>query len=96
MKIPSWVENIFARLFSGTVGNIGESKLVRVLQTLHDTNPESYALAIEGLNVFVEAITPIIEATETKIDDNLIDSLKDAVEKSSKDNEEGSEEPIKE
>lgn len=75
--------NIFAELLLNTLAGgletIGESKLVDVLQKLHDTNPTQYKAAIEGGHALVTSLTPIAAGTSTKIDDAILGAFSDAI-----------------
>ena len=71
---------------ASTLETVGETKLVEVLQELHDKNPETYQQAIIGGRALCEALEPIVAKTGTKIDDSIINALKEAIEISSSSN----------
>lgn len=73
---------LFKTLLEGgaeIVETVAESKLVEVLQHLHDTNPDAYKAAIHGGNALVKALKPITDGTATQLDDAVIDSLHNAI-----------------
>ncbi len=65
-----------------TVEALGESKLIEALQILHDKNKEQYTLAIQGGYTLCNALLPIVTASKTKIDDAVVQSIKEAIEAS--------------
>lgn len=73
-------------LFAAAFGQIGESKLVDVLQQLHDKHPLQYEAAIKGFSVGVKALLPLVEASKTPIDNLFLNALNDAVIESAKNN----------
>lgn len=76
------MKKILLDLLAGTLETIAESKLVEVLQKLHDTNPVQYKAAIYGGLSLVAALKPLTDGTATKIDDAVINSLEDALKQS--------------
>jgi hypothetical protein len=68
---------------SSSLETIGETKLVEVLQQLHDKNPEQYQAAILGGQALVTALLPIVSKTGTKIDDAIVKALSEAIATSS-------------
>ena len=64
------------------VETVGESKLVDLLQELHDNNPTQYKAAIEGGKALVSVLQPIVSGTKTKIDDAIINALSEALNQS--------------
>ncbi len=71
---------------TGALQSIGESKLVDVLQQLHDKDAERYKAAILGGKALVVALAPLVDGTGTKIDDALLNALGDAIETSASNN----------
>jgi len=78
--------NFLLELLSGALASIGESKLVEVLQTLHDNDKTpgktDYRSVILGGYSFVVGISKLTDSTKTKIDDAIVSSLKEAIETS--------------
>lgn len=83
--MASFQETLF-NLFSGTVESIGESKLVEVLQTLHDTNLDQYKAAIFGGIALTKALAPLTAKSSTKVDDVLVQAIEEALTESAKNN----------
>ncbi len=71
---------------AGMVESAAEMKLVEVLQKLHDNDPARYKAAILGGLALVAALKPITDGTATKLDDAVIDALKEALETSAAQN----------
>ena len=67
---------------ASSLESIGESKLVEVLQKLHDSNRDQYLAALLGGRALVFALDPLADTTKTQIDDAIISSLKDAINRS--------------
>ena len=80
------MKELIFNLLAGSLESIGESKLVQVLQELHDKNPGQYKVAILGGLQLVLALEPIVLTTGTKIDDAIIKALREAIETSAIDN----------
>lgn len=80
------MKELIFNLLAGSLQAIGESKLVEVLQQLHDKNPAQYQLAILGGLQLVLALEPVVETTGTKIDDAIVKALKEAIDTSAKNN----------
>lgn len=78
--------NFFVNLFSGTIAEAGESKLVEVLQQLHDSDLESYKAAIYGGQALVSKLSPVVAGTGTEIDDAILQAISEAIETSAADN----------
>lgn len=74
--------NFLLELLSGTLAEIGESKLVEVLQDLHDKNPVAWKSVIHGGLSFATGISQLTDKSKTKIDDALVNAIKEAVETS--------------
>lgn len=78
--------NFILELLSGTLAELGESKLVEVLQELHDKDKTEgktdYRSVILGGLSFVVGISKLTTKTKTKIDDALVSAIKDAIETS--------------
>ena len=83
--MANWKETLF-NLFAGTVETVGESKLIEVLQSLHDTNLEQYKAAIFGGVALTKALAPLVEKSGTKVDDVFIKAISEALEQSAKNN----------
>ena len=79
-------KEILLNALSVSLEVIGETKLVEVLQKLHDADEFQYWEAIKGGRVIVNSLTPIVTKTGTKIDDALISALRDAIETSAEAN----------
>lgn len=73
------MKELLLNLLSSSLETIGESKLVEVLQKLHDKNPGQYKVAILGGLQLVLALEPVVLSTGTKIDDAIIKALKEAI-----------------
>lgn len=82
MKLDFLVE-----LLSGTIAQAGESKLVEVLQDLHDSNLADYKAAIAGGKALVQHLEPLVKKSKTKIDDLVISAIGDAIDLSASSNE---------
>lgn len=76
------MKEFLLNLLSSSLETIGESKLVEVLQQLHDKNPGQYKVAILGGLQLVIALEPVVLGTGTKIDDAIIKALREAIETS--------------
>lgn len=74
--------NFLLELLAGTLAEVGESKLVDVLQDLHDKDEEGYKSAILGGMSFVIGISKLTNKTKTKIDDALVNAIREAIETS--------------
>lgn len=84
-KTNPFVEFLLSTL-TGALETIGETKLVEVLQQLHDKNPDQYKAAILGGKAMVTALLPIVQKTGTKIDDAIINALDEAIATSAANN----------
>lgn len=71
---------------SGALSTLGESKLIEVLQQLHDKDTTAgkthYKSVILGGWSFVTGIGTLVSSTKSKIDDAILASLKDAIQQS--------------
>mgnify|MGYP000945241427 CR=1 FL=1 len=78
--------NFFLELFAGALETLGESKLVEVLQDLHDNDKtedkSDYKSVIFGGYSFVTGIVKFTDRTKTKIDDAIVVSLREAIKAS--------------
>lgn len=72
----------FLALFIGAIETLGETKLIEVLQKLHDKDKVKYQAAIIAGFAFVRAVKPMTDGTATKIDDLFLNGLLDAIEAS--------------
>lgn len=79
-------KNFLLEVLAGTLAEIGESKLVEVLQELHDKDKteekSDYKSVLLGGLSFVVGISKLTTKTKTKIDDALVSAIKDAIETS--------------
>lgn len=79
-------QDTILELLSGALGTLGESKLIEVLQKLHDKDTTvgktDYKSAILGGWSFVTGISKLVSTTKTKIDDAILAALKDAIQES--------------
>ena len=82
------MKELLLNLLASSLGDIGETKLVAVLQQLHDRNPGQYKVAILGGLQLVLALEPIVLSTGTMIDDVFIKSIREAIETSAANNNE--------
>ena len=82
--------NFLLELLSGALGSAGESKLLEVLQQLHDndktTEKTDYKSAIIGGYSFCVGISKLVTASKTKIDDSILTALQEAITESAKAN----------
>lgn len=78
--------NFILELLAGTLAELGESKLVEVLQQLHDKdtsiNKAKYKSVLFGGLSFVTGISQLTDKTKSKIDDALVQSIREAIEAS--------------
>lgn len=81
----NWGE-ILLNLAGTALATVGESKLVPVLQDLHDSNPTDYDAAIRGLHAGVKHLLPLTAKSPTKIDDMILGALDTAVNESAEAN----------
>lgn len=83
--------NFLLELLAGSLAEVGESKLVEVLQELHDKDKtedkSDYKSVILGGLSFVTGISKLTSKTKSKLDDALVSSIKDAIEASAKAND---------
>lgn len=82
--------NFLVELLASTLAEVGESKLVEVLQDLHDKDKtedkSDYKSALLGGLSFVTGIIKLTSKTKTKIDDALVNAIKEAIEASAEAN----------
>lgn len=83
MAQSSWLLD----LFSGLLQSVAETKLVEILQTLHDKNIDQYKAAIFGGHALVAGLLPLVEGTGTKVDDAILKALDEAITLSAAANE---------
>lgn len=74
MKLDFMIE-----LLAATITTALQSKLVDVLQDLHDSNEADYNAAIAGGNALVNHLKPITLKSKTKIDDMVVTALTGAI-----------------
>jgi hypothetical protein len=70
-------------LLSASLETAGESKLIEILQKLHDKDADQYNAAVFGGHALVKALLPIVTDSKTKIDDAIIKALDEAINQSS-------------
>ena len=73
------MKEIILNLFTGALENIGETKLEKALQDLHDKNPALYKATVVSGHAFAIALTPYVETTGTKIDDAILKAIGQAI-----------------
>lgn len=82
--------NKFAEILLGTLTpaleSIAESKLVEVLQKLHDVDAVQYEAAIDGGRALVKALSPLVKKSKSPLDDAIISALSEAIETSAENN----------
>lgn len=66
-------------LFSAALETAGESKLMDLLQDLHDSNPADYVGAITGGHALVKHLVPLVAKSKNKIDDAIVTALDEAI-----------------
>lgn len=71
--------NFLTGLLSGMIESAGESKLIEILQELHDKNPAQYKAAIYGGTALVQGLLPLVTGTPNKIDDAILNAIDDAI-----------------
>lgn len=79
-------QNFLIELLASTLAEVGESKLVEVLQELHDKDnsedKSDYKSVLLGGLSFVVGIRKLTRKTKTKIDDALVNAIREAIEAS--------------
>lgn len=73
---------LFLNLAGTALQTVAESKLVPILQDLHDSNPDDYKAAIQGGHALVKHLMPLTAKSTTKIDDMVIAALDQAINES--------------
>lgn len=61
------------------ISQIGQTKLIEVLQKLHDKNPEQYEATIRGGHTFIKPLVKLVADTKGKLDDGLVDAIDEAI-----------------
>jgi len=79
-KLTEFLVNSLVPVFE----EIGESKLVEVLQDFHDKNPEQYEVSIKAGHVFIQPLIEYVKKSKSKIDDGIVDAIHDAIDTSAK------------
>lgn len=83
--------NFLLELLAGSLAEVGEVKLVEVLQELHDKDKtedkSDYKSVLLGGMSFATGISKLTSKTKTKLDDAIVGSIKDAIEASAKNND---------
>lgn len=69
------IGDFFFNLFSTTIEALGETKLDEALQVLHDKDEVQYKAAIFGGLALTQALKPIVEKSNTKIDDTVLNAI---------------------
>lgn len=64
---------------TGALESIGESKLIDILQDLHDSNEADYRATIAGGHALTVRLLPLIKKSKTKIDDAILTALDEAI-----------------
>lgn len=77
---------LFLNLAGTALQTVAESKLVPLLQDLHDSNPSDYDAAIRGGHALVKHLMPLTAKSTTKIDDMVITALDQAINESAEAN----------
>lgn len=70
---------ILLALIGGALATIEQSKILPLLQDLHDSNLADYTAAVTGLHAGLKHLAPLAAKSSTKIDDLIIAGLNDAV-----------------
>jgi len=65
---------------------VGQSKLIEVLQKLHDTDNEKYQATVIAGHAFIKPLIAVVANTENTIDDGLVAAINEAIEESAKAN----------
>lgn len=66
-------------LLSASIETLGESKLIDLLQHLHDTDQAKYKSVLLGGYSFAIGMGALAEKSKTPIDDMLVNAVKDAI-----------------
>lgn len=69
-----------------TLEAVGESKLVDLLQQLHDHHPETYQSALKSGYLFAKQLQPLVVNSSSKIDDAIIQAIIESIEASAQAN----------
>lgn len=77
---------LFLNLAGTALQTVAESKLVPLLQDLHDSNPEDWRAAVTGGWALVNHLKPLTSKSSTKIDDMVVSALADAIKESAEAN----------
>lgn len=80
------MKEFLLNLLTSTLETIGESKLIEILQKLHDSHPDQYRAAIYGGKALVNGLTPFISGTATHIDDAILKAIDEAIKTSAANN----------
>lgn len=83
----SWFQEFLLGTLVGALETIGESKLIEVLQKLHDSDITAYNAAISGGYALVTALQPLVAGSGTKIDDAFVNALAEAIAASAEANQ---------
>lgn len=73
------MKEFLLNLLTSTLETIGESKLIEILQKLHDKNLAQYKAAIYGGQALCDALGGFVTGTTTKIDDAILGAIRDAI-----------------
>lgn len=76
------LKEFFLNSLSGTIEQIAESKLVDVLQDLHDKDIVKYNAVVAAAELLTQELTPLVKKTKTPIDDAILGALAEAVQTS--------------
>ncbi len=62
-----------------TIEAVGESKLVDLLQKLHDADEEKYKAAVIAGHAFIQPLIEFVSKTDTPIDDGLVSAINESI-----------------
>lgn len=62
-----------------TIEQLGETKLVELLQRFHDQNPEQYDVSIRAGHTFIKPLIELVGGTPNNIDDGVVAALNEAI-----------------
>lgn len=62
--------------------SVGESKLVDLLQQLHDHHPETYQSTIKSGYLFAKQLQTVVTSSTSKIDDAIVQAIVESIEAS--------------
>lgn len=71
---------------TGALESVGESKLIDLLQDLHDSNQADYRATIAGGHALTLRLLPLVKRSKSKIDDAILTALDQAIKISAESN----------